>query len=575
MAFLGTDILDQGDPEIAMASIQRHLMAKLERFNHIETKTDYMRALQTVDDSFNEYFYILKTHELASHALLWLNVLLCLTNLSTSLWQHHKKYNTGSEPSAENVPLSYSGSLHALRALSGICLQNLNLDSVLASRHLEEAFLHFVPSVLESLNIDPSATRQSRLLEHLVASFNKYTQLSTNNFQEELESVQCKVLCFPILTQIAKTAFILGMCDAIIPIVASDGGDCIVTDSLAALVIPDKDVSLDLIVDYHRYFAFCLYTINAEKETYNESFALLADRFFRVLLSLPNLSLTNYYKPRSSVEQLIPSHSGGYILLEEREEISFFYLLNHLSKMRDLREFLDSDKHYKQEWQFFLHSFNKRTALELETSASASLSRAGSMVSMTRIRDVALQQLDRSHQYKLSSILYEGTYKEKHRLVVEFFGALSENTSPGNLNRFLRSFDLGQLHSTGTVNPSSDILLVINRMNKALYPGKLLYVKAMDQIVRLFHLLIFKFMIVIYPKSLDFASLLRSHVKTQYKLTDILKVREFVSWREGEGYKVLFKDLSSEDEQCKLQIELMELTQNIEKCVQTAYLSCD
>ena len=554
---------DDNDHKLLMAQIDAHLSEHLAPYALISGKAELYHALQQFSDTAMEYFCILAKTGIEGHHWLWLNVLYRLAGVSNRLVDEKNSLSLDTDmnltsSSAYLTPLIQQVARHCEMFFEAV-------DVAILAREKEARGL-FLKCVNESLSLsmpEQIHLKHGSLVVSTVQAISRlYADLSARYAEDDILLHVGKVEMLPTLVNIGKTAFLSGAPSAVVPLVLATENPPVSESFLPELVL-DPSVTLPLITDYYRYYAFCLVTSVVEGATIDERAANKADTFFKVLLNLPHLHLSNYMADTSSE---LASSETKLVSSSEREEMAFFYLINYLLRMRKLADFVEPEKYFIHERRFFVASFNRRCGAELDFSVSASLSRTGSVVSMTRAAETAIGLLP---HVTLSSILSEGTYKEKVRLVAEFMNLTSETGGAGSIARLVKSFDMSGLHhrTNHFTQGSHDILHIYNRIDPQQFPGKALYVKAVDMIVRLLQLVTLKHFLPVFSRSLQPAQFLTNLFGTNYLLRDVLLVKDLLYVDEEDVLQISYR-ASSEADRLSKQFQLLRTTRLLSNDVQ-------
>lgn len=412
------------------------------------------------------------------------------------------------------------------------------------------------------------ALQSSTLMRSLVVCVSRYLSAivftGSNDIKCDTRIEICK-----LSIDICKACYYGGSPSAILPLVFMQP-QC-VSEIFIMPVVKGKSLQIETLIDYFRFSAFCLVSCNIELDTIDDQLTRKADVFLKVLLNLPNLQLSNYVLELEKSGDFLMQLSTRYVPVSEREEISFFYILNYLLRLRRLESLAETEKYFKSELRFFNDSFNKRVASELDRLVSVPLSRNGSTTSVPRMAEMFNEDLGVNTTSTLSSILCDGSYKERLRLVVDFFGLLGVDIRVGSLSRLVQTFDMSYLNDQeepeAQISGFSDVWSVMSRIYSSNYSGKKLYLGAIDKIVRLLQLLSLKFLSTTIGHAQSPREILDKVFHSSYTIDQVLLVKDLLEVKDD---KLAVKELEkkSEDQICYHQLRIIERTQMLEHNIQ-------
>ena len=254
-------------------------------------------------------------------------------------------------------------------------------------------------------------------------------------------------------------------------------------------------INLVDLIDFYRYTAFNLVSLSfKDTRCFNDSYTKQADLYFKVLFAFPNLNINGAI---DGLDTKFPEDS--IINLEERQEISYLYILNHIASMNSVIELFNTSPVFKSEITFLIRTMSAELSRDIEEQASQpgsrhssvlniplldnskknSLNQTNSLNSIISVNSVnSVNNLSNSYSFeksneeymeKLSNIgavIYEGTYKEKLKLVVSFCEAISAAPQNlciqdmfQNLNEIL-DYELWSLHQNVEVVYKVRLLLI-------------------------------------------------------------------------------------------------------------------
>lgn len=534
--------------------IDTRLERALAPYATIKSKLDFIAACVCLPDALQDFFVLLAKSDVNELPALWFVVVGSFVQCSRSLATHVKQYQRISELAAAVTAatrtllliLKYIESFFRVFRPPGLHGRFLSLASDAAQYVLDCVGVIDVAAFLGSL-----AAAVARFFEAAAA-------------ERVLDSAGRIEVC-SLMVSICKAAFYGGCPGAVVLLVFSP--PYCVSESFILPVVGHDALPLKTVVDYFRYSSYCLVSHAADLDTIDDRVTRRADIFFRVLLGLPCLLLSNYPLHLNKYGDFMTNLQAKLVSYAEREELAFFYLLNYLFKLTRLDALVDADRHRDAELRFFIDSFHNRIAFDLEELVSVPLSRSSSDVFMPRSAEPSDQGVPTA--FALCSILSDGSYKERLRLVADFFALVYARTQLGSLLGLAETFDLSQLHAKldlTALGPASEISSVVSRVDLAKFPGKQLYLMAVDKVVRLVLLLALKYVslsTVVYLLPTD---ILARYFSCKYTLEQIVLVKPNVLL-EGEQLRVCSLELS-DDEMFRRLLKILERTEDLERSIQ-------
>lgn len=559
------------DTLVLVGNIVERLRGQLLQYDTVESKADYIQNSHLIPDSFTEFYCVLSNQPCASHKWLWLIFLngMCTCAYRILLLEQKIQYSKirGVDPAFLNARAAYAQSFsQVLRFLSRFFIE-IDLDWLVLNSHANKLFLQFLTTSVDICLLDPvSIYTISSLVDSMASVMRRYARVS-GNVDQMSDSDRCvESDLFPILAKFAKLAYLSGNCKLTLPLVCPEQDAPLVTDKLVPLLLSRKQVSLNAIVDYYRYYAYSLITSVVEHERINDRWLNQADQFLKVLLQIPSLHVDNYITHLGSA--INPSR---YVSAAERGEMSFFFIMCYLLRLVSFADLVDPEKHFTFERQYFLTSFNKRVATELDISASSSSSRAGSVVSMTKFTEPLHAPPSNTTNRTLGSILYQGSYKEKVRLVVDFINLIGEDMTSGSIKQIVNTFDFALLRQSDQMQINSadgEISHVLSRIDKNMSPGKALFVGAIDKIVRLVQLLAIKEFSATFGDSMLPDNILAVIFESHYPVDEVLRTKDLLVFEGGKLVPIMATTKCSEETKILRQFDTLELTGELEQATQ-------
>lgn len=548
---------------IALQSRLKHTLAP---FCNLQNRNDFIAASQKFSDVLHGFFVLLAKTDVNVHPDIWTSVLTSFIECSVHISVQHNQFKKSLDVQCSHaVSLYKENLLQIVKYLESFYrvfhpnpdCKNIYDDFILLSTDT-------TTYIIECVGMLPLQA----LAKGLGASLLRFLSSSSTVHNEYVNNRRLEIVS--LVTQTSKAALYSGCPSAVLPLVFSPAG--YISDSFVLPLIGHDDFSINMIIDHFKYAGYCLVSCVAEQDAVNDELTRKADMYFRILLNLPNLQLTNYNLELQNYGDLLSLLSTRYVSFLEREELAFFYVLNRLLMFRSLETFASADKYFETELKFFIDSFNFRVGSELDQLVSVPLSRNGSYVSVPKAGE-PIPDSGVETNLTLSSILTDGSYKERLKLVVSFFRHFSTvgKQRLSGLRRFVNSYDLSQLHThqdhTQLESASNEILGLVSRMDFTKFPGKQLYLKAIDKIVRLVQLLSLKFYVTTAGISQLPMITLKQAFISDYTLEQILLVKPLLSYEKDE-LSVTGRREMSDDERYLHQLKLFEKTKALENSLQ-------
>lgn len=564
------------------SALREHTDARLK--NQIpDGKASFIAAASTYPDLVCEFLVLLRRHDARTHQYLWLFTLTGLTEVSVAIFREFERLTGKPNAQITAAMAAMTSSLQNVCDMVGRFMSTMNLDLLFDSqdksfwRALAKSLILTEEKVicgelLDLLENTLDLVFLGRDLVDVSSTFILVNAIVTNYYKGyvalDLASTHLAE-CFESVVLLAKTAFYLGQPQAIVPLFAPSEGEQILSEMYPCDLLAFHSLDFRSVMDYYRYVAYCLATLGAHNTYINDRFVDTADLFFKVLLNMPNMNPRTYL---TAIEfASVPGAAANaqqsgkqHISLKEREELSFFFMINYMLRMKSLNAFISPDTYWQEENTFFGLAFSRRVSSDLDHLASVTQSYTNSVVSMQRLEQQALAVDSGPNSRTLSAIFHDGTYKEKIQLVGAFFK--QRNRFP--ISNFVQlfnfsgalpdaSFQVGMMHN--------DMQHLVSRINGDQYPGKKLYIHVMDKIVRLLQLLTIRHLYASAGLASDPEALLAKLFHTTYSFRDITQVRKAMDIDEHGKLVREYNGLSKlEDEQIAAQFRLLETTQDLE-----------
>lgn len=545
----------EADVTLLLTALEKYLSDHFLLFGSISSKARYLEAANHLPDHICEVLVMLLKLDVNSHQYAWLQSTLALVEVSVSICDAHSQFGTLADPQVARATNALRARLVDVFGATNKFLTSWNLSILSGNSTVAKqsslAYLNLISKmsdVLVSSQYHLGGQRDVNILSETLMRLSKF--------------IDNDLSMFTTLVCIGKAAFFAGQPEAVIPLAFSE--EAIVTEATATDIL-DQDPNLADVMDFYRYYGYCFVTLSVLGDKIMQTYTDLADVFLRVLLNLPN------------VEMAFVRHVVLAFTTVDREELSFFFLLNTQLRLTSLEQYLRPDSKVREELMYFTSALNARISKDLAHQASPSQSYSSSAISIPNLEHRIGNQATTHNARTLSCILSDGTYKEKVNLVVQFFKSsgvpqlqlLNGVKHAGCLIDFLKLFNLkgAPLFSEIALKVSNEALLhYISNIDGEKYPGKLLYVQAVDKIVKLLMLLSVLHLSDTTGLSSDPDALIAKLVNTGHTFQELAEVKELVF---VDGNKFGRKHfLMLEDERIAKQFAILQRTNELEICVQ-------
>lgn len=528
---------DDCTSELLVSAIQSYLDKRLAKYHHIASDAAYIEAAQTFPD---EAMSCLK------------QLMMCDIQKNRSLWL----YSVGELVRSALVLIVYVNSIPELTTqlssattmmipcFSELCLSLETLakewdvgtmphSAALAERQYQY-FYRTLALACEWFTKGPDLVHEKFTLCAIASRLSR-------DYEEQLPKAQFSTQqaeAFPALVQLARACYICAYPEIALELTSDEKGEPCASVARASSLLLHTKLEFSDLIDFCRYFGYCLVTYVASSPSIDQKVSNRADVFLSTLLGLPNLRLSHYaVMPNSLVpEPSVSDPPKRYISVREREELSLFYIVNSIFRMTFLTQFVSPSHQFRGECKFLLASLRSKVSLDLDVLASAPQSRSASIASLPVFELQALSTIPTRKLKTMSSILTEGTYKEKINIVLAFvryfvINGAGNNTRAGDLLvDFVQIFSsaLAPGENLPTMFAHDDVKYLIQKINKSDYPGKILFVEAMRKIVLLSQLLFVKHIYSTTGIRCGAQTLVQQVFQTQTPFDDILNVKALI-----------------------------------------------
>lgn len=556
------------DLEALVTQILTFLAERLHQYTSIASKYKYFESANTLPDRICEVLVVLLKLDVNSHQHLWLHSAVELTKVAASLASAYRRLGDHKYPRMVYASDTLRPLIQDVFGVVSKFLNNWDMSILRADHgnlprrdHLH--YLDLVQNMCETLikgqglvgggdEVTLLARSTIRFVDAVAATSERYKSLAPS--------------VFPILVSLAHAAFVSGQPEAVVPLMFESA---LVDDTTATDLLAHLNVDFYDIMDFYRYYGYCLVTLAASGDSINQAYSDAADVFLRVLLKLPNLQASNYFT--GGVGQPAPLVPKQYFSDVDREELSFFFLLNSQLHYTSLDQYMRFDNQVRKEMMYFTSLFPSRVSNDLDVLASASQSRSNSTVSVQGVGNRKVVSSPVLSPKALSNILLEGTYMEKRVLVLPYFESLFHRHPNISIKPLVKTVQLFNMRGapSGTAYTAKitndNVLHYARNIDNESDPGKALFVHAIDKSVRLLELLSILHLSDSVGLSSDPDELISTVFNTGHTYSDVARVKNLTKLENGKLLR--FYALQLEEELIASQMAILQRTKTLEGCV--------
>lgn len=483
---------------VFIAETTRNVRESLSVFR-FSSNRDFVLASYTFPEVVYDHMALLLKRNVYLHKDLWQQVILLLIDKIANLVACYKRLCSCGDTSIQTAADRYWVRAQAVSDMAATYFKaGVDQGDIIVEKYLELAMsAHDYMDVCNGVEAAANA---------MASSMAKRPDCG--------ETVSANV--FSTMVQVARAGFFCGV-PAVVTCFRS------ATDTLPSAILKAQYVELDLIIDYYRFFAYCFTTlaITEVEDGISQSRCDDADVFMRVLLEIPSVAAVNNRSPDSLTLGIVPRPSAP-LSQNEREELAFFYTINHLLRATTIDSVVHLPRHVLSEIKYFLAHFNRRISSDLERLASA----ASSAISLPTMESQAEEYQTYLRSKTLSAMLNHGTYKERTLLIANFFETLLSE-SAGFVPRLIHTYAIGRLGgncATGAAEANAEVLHVADIID-ANAAGKRLYILALDRCVRLLELLAIRRLAPDSCSLIALSATKQQTFRTDFLIEDICRVK--------------------------------------------------
>lgn len=560
-------------PHGKTAAIAAYLADHLAPYTCIGSKIAFVDTAIHLADHINEVIALLTKQDISTHQYLWFFAACELARVAEAVAEARARFADSSDSRLANAVKMLKTPLHdsvntVIRFLPRWNMAILKGKAGAEAQKLSAMYIGLVLLICNAVVAGHAVLDGAADMTVVAESLVTFSYVYNTNSRELALRV------FPALVGVAKASFFVGQPQAVV--LLAFGSD-LVSESTPTTILARLKPDFHHIMDFYRYYGYCFVTLAVVGSAIDQKYSDLADVFLRVLLGLPNLQLSNYFSPASPAGQL--SLPKLYFSDTDREELSFFFLLNTLLNYTSLDQYVRGDSEIRAEMLYFTTQFNGRVLKDLALLASPSQSYSNSLISVPSLEHRIFTPSPVANSKTLSSILSEGTYKEKVNLVLQFFkisGSAhllgpAHKSAWNSLISFVQIFNLcnnpGTLGLTTKIR-NSDVTHCVSYIDREKYPGKALFVHAIDKSVRLMQLLSLLHLSETAGLSSDPDSMISRLFNTGYTFNDIAGVKDLAGVDPDGTFCRKFGNELLEDDQIAAQYKILQRTKRLEECVQ-------
>lgn len=572
------------DLELLDESVEQHLKGHKFLIPTVPSKSDFLAIAPTLPDLIYGLVSPIARKPVKDHRFLWARTLEFVVSRASALVEVYQAVQSQSRPDSDfrHVVKELKEVLDNLISFVTLFLGQAEGEFLdVGSAHSDSIRRSFTTLLCESLEMALNArsiTANGDFLDTLANCIvNTVNYVEQKKYKEWEHKITSQSDVMPVIVAFCRTSFLLGVPDKIVPLFA--GGRPVVSETFPFNFVANLDTNLPLLVDFYRYAGFCLVTLSIMDDSVSHiksEYADLANNFFVPLLTLPNLSLSNYVTVNdlpnnpSGITSAPTFKSGQYILEQNREEISFFYVISYILRLKSLSSLVEPVPRFQAEMCFFANSFGRRISSDLDLLASSHQSYSNSTISMLSLEQRASAAAPTANGNTLSTILTEGTYKEKLHLVKIFFDTLAtlKYSSLMSLAKLIRAFNFESVPEGSLLTNSmktQDFHHLLSNVDIHAFPGKKLYVRAVDKIVRLIQLLTLLHLQSTLGLDSQPSELLANLYRTTYTFEQISKVQPLLEFNRDGRLQRTKVPRNNEEHEIVAQFDMIAATRDLKQ----------
>lgn len=567
-----------GDLNTLILSIRQHLKRHVGPVLPSPTKSDFIALSSELPDIIYGVVSPIARKPIKDHRVLWVMTLQSVVHRANILMKLHKdvQFHSRADSDVAHVVKELSEVLTNLYSFIKSFMAQVDENTFLEANNayrntIRTSFISLLCEALELVDTGKDVAYDPEYFEALATvTYSAVVHVQNKKYDQWEHKLTAQADVTKAIVALNKTAFFMGAPEKVEPLFVSNEGRPPVTETFPFNFVSHLETDLPLLIDFYRYCGFCLVTLATTKDStphITSKYAQLANYFLVTLLSLPNLSLSNY--PISGeVPRTI--RSEHYLLLQDREEISFFYVLSYLLRLENLTSLVDPLPRFKAEVKHFVLSFGKRISSDLDILASRNQSYSNSTISMLSLEQRATAAAPIGNANTLSSILSEGTYKEKLHLVKLFFDNLVTAKVTGNvaLAKMIETFNFESVPEGSLLTrtmKNQDFHHLLSNVDIQAYPGKRLYVEAIEKIVRLIQLLTLKYLHTTLGLESHPDQLLAQLYNTTYTFDNVSKVKQLLRTNDDGTLCRAVPKHTPENLEISSQLDMISTTRELEQ----------
>lgn len=341
--------------------------------------------------------------------------------------------------------------------------------------------------------------------------------------------------------------------------------------NVESLITPDFPLTIDPyafddLVMFYKYLAFNL-TVLSVGESIEVAYALKADHFYRCLLVLPSSDYDlipnqdkdvleyTIFDPRLKSLMNTVDDEQFQEWLTSRHEISLLFIINCVLISQNLQEIVAPSSLFRNETVSFVKSFSNSLTEDIRR-ASATTVTSGNGLNLQGVTKLSSTQ-SACGERSWSSVILNGTYKEKHVVVLKWARLLSN----GDIRRLIDHFTIDLDTDDENISDSNKIY----SQSPSIGAKRLLEVFAL--IAKFFRLLKLKYTLT-STGSYTFDDRNLTTIIGNVDLEEILRVKPLLSHSyDGSlhSFELIRHEIKSQEEAVKYQIALKQSIAHLNK----------
>lgn len=453
---------------------------------------EFSIKLQGFQEIFRNILNILRKHPVNNHQYLWVYLVSIFSSDILDLKTYYVNNFVGKVTTDKDATVYQQVAINLRKSSEDLdrviyqffCGEEYKVENLLKSPKISSKLLDLVVQILNIIVIDQvSEVKLSNMSFNTLGCIDNFIKLFFT-FLSSLEKHKKRqhiYNTFSMLTTYLKAIYYSGESCLLKTLLEFE--DPIIYPKLGIEIINTGSVNFIEILDFYRFTAFNLLILSlSDDERILSQYNLEANKYFISLFNIPNLSTDSYI---SWEDDNIPRER--IVSQTERQEISLMYILNYLLSLSDLTQLVNAQKYFLDELSFLIRSLSSSLSSDIRTASISGVSLSSYSISQMQFNQQGSSiTLNEDTQFNfLSSIITNGTYKEKHLFIVKFCEILNQKLI--DIPHIIKEYSLDSCEETSFFH-------VYSMIESSKFPGKISHISAIHKITKLLILISIKFM---------------------------------------------------------------------------------